>query len=112
MFLGDSFQLSPIRGMSEHINGQNRFRFRCDSGFNQLRIDTQCPRVDVNENGGRALHQNAISRCDKTEWRSNNLVLRADSQTANDKMQRTRSTADCHGVLSANILSQLLLERL
>ena len=78
MFFCDLAYPVEARGITEDGDGQDCFCFFGDFFFNQVVVDIESSRVDIDKDGGSGSHYYAICRGDECKWSSDDFVAGAD----------------------------------
>ncbi len=95
---------SHLGGSTERVNNEDGARFRRDRCFYFFWIEIERGRVDVDENGSRPFHANDVGCGDERERRNDDLVTRANAETADAKMQSAGAGVDGDRVIGSNII--------
>ena len=74
--LADCANLVELARVPEHVHGDDRLRPGCDRGLERGRVEIQRARVDVCEDGRRALDDEAVRRGRERDRRGDRLVAR------------------------------------
>ena len=97
---------------SKQMNGQDGARSAADRGLDQVGVEVEGIRPDVDEDGPRSRPSYRTGCGDKCERRRDDLVTRTDAERIERQQQGVRPGRAAHGGASADHRSDLVLERL
>src|SRR5262245_43355613 len=93
------------------VHRDDRFRPLRDGGFDDLRVDIERLRIDVDEHRPRTGVADRRYRRDKREWNGDDLVAWADVRGEQREVKGARPRVDADPMLRPAIGSELGLER-
>ena len=108
--LAHSAQLVELRGIAEHVDSDDGFRPGGDRRLDGGRIQVERQLIDVREDRGRALEDEAVGRGDERNRRGDRLVSGTETRDVTQKMESRGAARDRGGEGRANLLRHQLFE--
>ena len=105
-----SRRLVELARVAVDVDGDDRSRPLRDRGLDRLGRQVERPRIDVGEDGRRALVDRAVGRRDEGVGRGDDLVAGTDSGGDAEEMESRGAARDRGGVRRADRLGERLLE--